>query len=43
LLLAALLVQADHEVRLPCLEIGRRIVEGKMAVLTDADEGYIDL
>src|SRR5712691_5152782 len=43
LLPAARLVEPHHDVRLLGREIGRRVVEGEVAVLADADEGQVDL
>src|SRR5712691_7507264 len=43
LLPAARLVEPHHDVRLLGREIGRRVVEGEVAVLADADEGEVDL
>ena len=34
--------RVDDEIRLARVEVGRRIVEGEMAVLADADERHID-
>ena len=42
LLPAAGVVELDHEVRLLGLEVGRRVVEGEVAVLADAHEGHVD-
>ena len=42
LLPAAGLVEANHEVGLFGLEVGRRIVERQVAVLADAHEGHVD-
>ncbi len=42
LLFAADFVEVDDEVRLFCVEVARRVVEGDMAVFTDADEADVD-
>ncbi len=42
LLPAARFIELDENVRLVCLKIGRRVVEGQVAVLADADERHVD-
>ena len=42
LLAAAGVVEIDDEIRLARVEVGRRIVEGEVAVLADADERDVD-
>ena len=42
LLASAIFIKLNHEVRICCVEIGRRIVKGEVAVFANSDKGNIN-